>query len=79
MKIANHWIGERLRDHVLQIVSALPLRPDLGWPHHAGTRLQRVAGFPYGVIFLVKENCVQIVAVAHFSRRSDYWFDRVPR
>lgn len=71
-------VGVRFRDRVREIVDLLNDRSDLGWQHRAGTRLQRVTNFPYGVIFLVREDRIQIVAVAHSSRRPDYWLDRLP-
>ena len=71
-------VGVRFRNRVQEIVAALRDRPGLGWNHLAGTRLQRVSGFPYGVIFLVTGDLVQIVAVAHCSRRDNYWLDRLP-
>ncbi len=69
-------VSDRFRDQIRRIVSHLRSRPDLGWPHLAETRMERVPGFPCGVIFLVETDCVRILAVAHFSRRFDYWFDR---
>lgn len=71
-------VGVRFRDRVREIVAGLSDRPDLGWTHRAGTRLQRVSRFPYGVIFLVQGERIQIVAVAHCSRRADYWLVRLP-
>ena len=69
-------VSDRFRDQIRRIVSHLRSRPDLGWPHLAETRMERVPGFPYGVNFLVETDCVRILAVAHFRRRFDYWFDR---
>lgn len=71
-------VGVRFRDRVREIVASLNDRSDTGWQHHAGTRLQRVTNFPYGVIFLVREDRIQILAVAHSSRRADYWLGRLP-
>jgi plasmid stabilization system protein ParE len=40
-------------------------------------RRARVAKFPYIVIFEVAESEIRVVAVAHTSRRPDYWIDRL--
>jgi plasmid stabilization system protein ParE len=40
-------------------------------------RRARVEKFPYIVIFEVTASQVRVVAVAHTSRRPDYWFDRL--
>ena len=41
-------------------------------------RRARVRRFPYIVIYVLLEDDILILAVAHTSRRSDYWIDRMP-
>ena len=33
--------------------------------------------FPYGIVFRDDPGHVYIVAVCHFSRRENYWIDRI--
>ena len=35
--------------------------------------------FPYGLVYMIKEDHVLVVAVAHGRRRPRYWAGRVPR
>jgi len=52
--------------------------PEL-WPiYEAGTRRYLMQRFPFAVIYLVSENRIQIVALAHCKRRPGYWENRVP-
>lgn len=39
--------------------------------------LDRIARFPYGVIYRHKENEILVIAVANLHRKPDYWQDRV--
>ncbi len=62
---------------VSSVVDSLRTRADIGWPHLCDTRLERVRGFPYGVIFLNHGDCTLVVAISHTSRRPGYWADHL--
>ena len=48
------------------------------WPQlSATTRRCRTKRFPYGLIYRINNNEIQILAVAHFSREPNYWVDRL--
>jgi len=48
------------------------------WPiYEAGTRRYLMKRFPYGIIYLVSEQKIQIVAVAHCKRKPGYWKKRL--
>ncbi len=50
--------------------------PEL-WPiYEVGTRRYVMQRFPFAVIYIVSEQKIQIVAVAHCKRRPGYWKDR---
>ena len=40
-------------------------------------RLCQVTRFPYGIIYFVKDETLQIVAVMHLHRRPGYWKKRL--
>jgi hypothetical protein len=40
-------------------------------------RKVRVERFPYSVIYRIKGDQLQIIAVAHMNRRPGYWKDRL--
>jgi len=53
--------------------------PEL-WPiYEVGTRRYVMQRFPFAVIYLVSEQKIQIVAVAHCKRKPGYWKNRVTR
>ena len=45
----------------------------------AGTRRLVVHGFPYEVVYRVRGELVEVVAVAHLRRRPGYWRERHAR
>ena len=51
--------------------------PSTGFSSEEGTRTLRITDFPFGIVFLELDNCVQIIAVSHFSRRPGYWISRL--
>ncbi|QBF47042.1 type II toxin-antitoxin system RelE/ParE family toxin [Janibacter limosus] len=50
-----------------------PLR---GWPREPIVRSKGVTSFPYRVLYLVRDDVLTVVAVAHTKRRPGYWKDR---
>ena len=47
------------------------------WPQvSSSTRRCRTKRFPYGIIYRVKNNEIEILAVAHSSREPRYWVNR---
>lgn len=50
------------------------------WSHFLyGTRCFRLKRFPYGLIYVVGDDRIVGVAVAHLKRRPGYWRDRIER
>jgi plasmid stabilization system protein ParE len=50
------------------------------WPfsdEDHGTRRYLVHRFPYGVVYRVSRQIIQIIAVMHLRRHPDYWRGRV--
>jgi plasmid stabilization system protein ParE len=41
------------------------------------TRRCRVASFPYGIIYAIREQRILIVAVMHLQRQPNYWTNRI--
>ncbi|HUY35821.1 MAG TPA: type II toxin-antitoxin system RelE/ParE family toxin [Pirellulales bacterium] len=61
----------------LDAAMARVLSEPLRWPEYLnGTRRYRLRRFPYLVVYRVSGSVVQIVAVAHTSRRPGYWRKR---
>ncbi len=45
--------------------------------YQATVRKALLAGFPYKIFFCLRDETVYLVAVAHASRKPDYWADRL--
>ncbi len=60
----------------LDVVSRFPDR----WPvRQDGARRCMVHRFPYLIVYVVLEDQVWVIAIAHCKRRPDYWSGRIPR
>lgn len=60
-----------------QAVNKLLLHPLLGSPWRGrGRRRYLMKHFPYSLIYTVQGEHIRILAVAHQSRRPDYWVGR---
>lgn len=76
-------LGDRFEEDVFAAVDesvdtpeAWPPWPD--WEREPLVRSKSVTGFPYRVVYFVKDDLFTVVAVAHSKRRPGYWRDRVP-
>jgi toxin ParE1/3/4 len=81
---AEDWYAERsliaaraFVQEVTLVVEHALAAPDR-WPIHLhATRRIVFPHFPFSLIYRLRQEHVQVVAVAHQSRRPDYWKDRV--
>jgi plasmid stabilization system protein ParE len=70
-------LGNKFRDEVERLISLL-LKFPYAWPELSlSTRRCRTKRFPYSLIYRVREEEVEIVAVMHLSREPNYWVDRM--
>jgi hypothetical protein len=51
--------------------------PELGKIGRMGTRSWKTKQFPFRIVYLQQPDRFWIVAVAHLSRRPDYWIRRL--
>jgi toxin ParE1/3/4 len=71
-------LGAEFYDAVVRTIDLIRTHPEIGtlrtgrFPH----RRLRVARFPYIVAYRVREHDIYVVAIAHTSRRPNYWKDR---
>jgi len=59
-----------------RIVSLARLRPGIGSPGHRGTSRLYLKRFPYTLVFRIQGETLRVIAVAHQSRRPEYWAGR---
>ncbi|MDB2686329.1 type II toxin-antitoxin system RelE/ParE family toxin [Mariniblastus sp.] len=56
------------------------LRDPLAWPAYKyGTQKYKLRQFPYKIIYIVEDDQVLVVAIAHDRRRPGYWLQRLDR
>jgi plasmid stabilization system protein ParE len=61
-------------DEAIELIAVSPNR----WPLHEGqTRRYVLRRFPFAIIYREKPTAIQILAIAHGSRRPKYWKDRL--
>ena len=71
-QLGNDFIEavERVISQILKFPRACPeLSPS--------TRRCRIKRFPYGLLYRLKKDEIEIIAVMHFSREPNYWVDRL--
>ena len=60
-----------------QSINRLLLHPALGSPWRGrGRRRYLMKHFPYSLVYIVSGDEIRVLAVAHHSRRPDYWAGR---
>ena len=81
---AEDWYAERsliaaqALVHEVSLVVERALAAPERWPVHLyGTRRIVFPRFPFSLVYRVRDERVQVIAVAHQSRRPGYWADRV--
>jgi plasmid stabilization system protein ParE len=86
---AAHWYEDRSEGLGLVLVAALDRTVEsiMRWPHAAAlvegvseellVRRVAIRRFPYFVAYLMADETVVVLAVAHERRRPRYWIDRV--
>ena len=70
-------LGQRFFEAVRAAITLLEKYLDLGREVEPGIRRCRVVRFPYGIIYRVSKESIEIVAVMHLRRRPGYWRERV--
>ncbi len=73
----NSGLGERFLKAVKSTEAAILRQPRWGHPWEAGTRKWRVKNFPFALIYKEFPDRITIFAAAHFSRKPDYWLNRL--
>ena len=70
-------LGRRFFLAYLRTLDRIRENPSTGWISAVGTRTQSVERFPYGIVFREAADHIYVAAVCHFSRRENYWIDRI--
>ena len=70
-------LGLRFRDEVVEAVHRILRNPELPRLRPKGYRRVNLRVFPHYVAYVIRENTIWIVAIAHGFRRPEFWIDRV--
>ena len=70
--VEREGLGRRFRDAVVDGIERLEQFPDVG-RSVAGFRRLLIAGFPYDLVYRVKGDVLEVLALAHHRRRPGYW------
>jgi len=82
---AIHWyeqqragLGAELFDATVETIDLIRTHPEFGTLRDTRrpTRQLRINRFPYNVVYQTRDDDIYVVAVAHTSRRPDYWKHR---
>lgn len=78
LELQEVGLGERFLEEVAQVRRLILEYPD-AW-HPLGPRLRRchLKRFRYGLIYRVKGDVIEVIAVAHDRQKPAYWRDRLP-
>jgi plasmid stabilization system protein ParE len=64
---------------IKETLASIVETPTLWAPDRSGIRTVLVKRFPYKIIYGVRDEAIEIFAVAHTSRRPGYWRGRLKR
>jgi toxin ParE1/3/4 len=71
-------LGGEFYDAVLRAVDLIRAHPEIGALRRGRLAHRRfsMTRFPYTIAYRVRQSDIYVVAIAHTSRRPDYWKDR---
>ena|ERR1700720_4619229 len=73
----NPTLGEAFVSAVEATLPRIQCDPGLRKPGKFGTRSWKTKQFPFRIVYLEQADRFWIVAVAHLSRKPDYWIRRL--
>jgi plasmid stabilization system protein ParE len=69
-------LGQRFRDEVDRHIRWIAAHAELARIRPGGYRRVNLKIFPYYVAFLLSENAIWVLAIAHGHRKPEYWIQR---
>lgn len=73
----SEGLGYRFAAAVRRTISRITQHPHAWTPLSERTRRCRTNGFPYGIIYQIREDTILVVAVMHLHRDPEYWKSRL--
>jgi hypothetical protein len=76
LNVQQPGLGLELLDEVVAARDVIAGAPER-WPEiESGVRRYRVRRFRYGIVYRIRPDHVEVIAVMHLSRRPGYWHGR---
>jgi plasmid stabilization system protein ParE len=73
----NEDLAMDFLEEVRKVAIEAANHPDQGSPYGRHTRRRRLKRFPHWLVYIASGEGIEVVAVAHPSRKPGYWTDRV--
>jgi plasmid stabilization system protein ParE len=71
-------LGDRFVAEIKTATQKVEQYPEIAPVMEHGVRAKTLVSFPYSLLYVVEQEALFIVAVAHQNRRPTYWADRLP-
>jgi hypothetical protein len=75
-EVQQKGLGNRFAQSLDIAKKRIVLFPDISAEIAHGIRRAIIKGFPYGLIYSIHEETIEIIAVAHLHREPMYWDNR---
>jgi plasmid stabilization system protein ParE len=72
----NRKLGNTFIVAVERTLNRIAQFPNAWTPMLESTRRCHIDGFPYGVVYRIYGDRIQVLAVMHLQRKPNYWLDR---
>ncbi|HEV7427419.1 MAG TPA: type II toxin-antitoxin system RelE/ParE family toxin [Thermoanaerobaculia bacterium] len=72
-------LGDRFLAEIKSATRYVERYPEIAPVIEEGVRAKVLTRFPYTLMYVIAEDEIFILAVAHQSRRPAYWSDRLPQ
>ena len=75
-EVQQSGLGKRFAQALDLTKKRISIFPEISSEIAHGIRKAIIKGFPYGLIYSITEETIEIIAVAHSHREPMYWEDR---
>ncbi len=72
-------LGQRFRDQIAEVLRIVITAPYLWRERSGGHRRVNCPVFPYYIAYVIRDDALVVVAVAHGSRRPGFWHGRLDK
>jgi len=70
-------LGLDFQKEIKKTIKIISLNPTIWQLHKDGTRRISTSRFPFKIVYLIENDVLWIVAIAHHKRFPEFWFNRI--